>query len=105
MTESDIQTKITENSCLLAYFSQRDCTVCIILRPKIEQLIMQYPNIDFQYVDAQLCSILRGQYMIFAVPTILLFYQGKEVKRWSRFLSLDEIKYELDRYHKIINNQ
>lgn len=98
MTESEIQKKILDSNILLAYFSQPECTVCKTLRPKIESMVTGYSAIDFQYIDTQICSLLRGQYLIFAVPTILLFYQGKEVKRWSRFLSLDEIRYELDKY-------
>ncbi len=105
MTESEIQTKIANSNLILTYFSQPECNVCKTLRPKIEKLITGYPIFEFQYIDTQLCSLLRGQYMIFAVPTILLFYQGKEVKRWSRYLSVDEIRHELDRYQTMINGQ
>jgi thioredoxin 1 len=98
MTDKDIQEKITSCHLILAYFSQPACTVCKTLRPKVETLVAGYQGIEFQYIDTLTCPLLRGQYMIFAVPTILLFYKGKEVKRWSRFLSVREIRAELERY-------
>jgi thioredoxin-like negative regulator of GroEL len=103
MTESEIQIKIADSNLLIAYFSQPECNICKTLRPKIEVLVADYTTIDFQYIDTQICSILRGQYLIFTVPTIILFYQGREVKRWSRYLSVEEVKIELDNYMQITN--
>lgn len=100
MTETEILKKIAGSNLLLTYFSQPACTVCKTLRPKIEALVAGFPGIDFQYIDTQTCPVLRGQHLIFAVPTILLFLKGKEVKRWSRYLSVQEIELELERYQK-----
>jgi len=102
MTEKEILNRIYENQFILTYFSQPDCTVCKTLRPKIEKLIAGSTDIDFQYIDIQSCPLLRGQYMIFAVPTILLFMKGKEVKRWSRYLSVQEIEQELERIREMM---
>ena len=104
MTENEILEKISGSSALLAYFSQPACTVCKTLRPKIESIVAGFPGIDFQYIDTQICPVLRGQHLIFAVPTILLFLKGKEVKRWSRYLSVQEIELELESYQKWFND-
>jgi len=98
MTDTEIQQKIAGSHLILTYFSQPACTVCKTLRPKVEALVSAYHGIEFKYIDTLAYPLLRGQYMIFAVPTILLFYKGKEVKRWSRFMSVEEIRAELERY-------
>jgi thioredoxin-like negative regulator of GroEL len=103
MNESDILKKISETKILVVYFSQPTCTVCKSLRPKIEMTVRSYTGIGFQYVDTTLFPNLSGQNMIFTVPTIVLFYQGREVKRWSRYFSIDEFIVELDRYKIRIN--
>ena len=100
MTDEDFQKKITGCHLILTYFSQPACTVCKTLRPKVEALVAGYQGLEFQYIDTITSPLLRGQYMIFTVPTILLFYKGKEVRRWSRFLSVEEIKEELERYRQ-----
>ena len=104
MTESEIMKRIAESNLLLTYFSQPVCTVCKTLRPKVEALVAKYPATDFQYINTQIYPGLRGQYLVFAVPTILLFHQGREVKRWSRYLSVEEIRYELNRYQQLTDS-
>ena len=103
MTEKEILNRIYENPFILTYFSRPDCTVCKTLRPKVEKLIAVSTDIEFQYIDIQSCPLLRGQFMIFAVPTIVLFMKGKEVKRWSRFLSVQQIELELDHIRERIH--
>ena len=105
MTESEIQNKYTESYLCLTYFSNPECNVCKTLRPKIEALVSEYPNIAFQYINTKIYPHLAGQNMIFAVPTILLFHRGVEVQRWSRYLSMQEIEMELERYQKTTNGQ
>ena len=100
MQGSVILKKISESNLILVYFSQPECIVCQSLRPKIEALVSDQPGVQFQYVDLLTFPVLRGQYLIFTVPTIILFYLGKEVKRWSRFMSVGEIEQELKRYRE-----
>jgi thioredoxin-like negative regulator of GroEL len=100
-TESEILKKLSESKVLVAYFSQESCSVCKVLRPKVETIVGNYSNLVFRYIDTTKYPNLSGQNMIFTIPTILLFFRGKEVKRWSRYLSIEEIKSELDRYEEL----
>jgi thioredoxin 1 len=98
MQDSEILKKISEGNLILIYFSQPECSVCKSLRPKVEALVSDDSGIEFLYVDILATPVLRGQYLIFAIPTIILFYSGKEVRRWSRFMSVQDIEQELQRY-------
>ena len=98
MTDSEILQKIEKSKQIIAYFSYPTCNVCKTLRPKVEELVGSYSMVEFLYIDTQIHPTVSGQNMVFAVPTIILFVGGKEAKRWSRHLSVREIKEELERW-------
>ena len=83
---------------VLAYFSTRQCTVCKVLRPKVEALVSQYPGMRFLYIDTEEYPALGGQHLVFAAPTLILFNEGREVKRFSRNVSLGD----LDRFLSLL---
>jgi len=102
MTDSEILQKIEQSKLLVAYFSYPECNVCKTLRPKVEELVADYDGLEFIYIDTHLHPMVSGQNMVFAVPTVVLFLDGKDAKRWSRHLSLQEIKDGLDRYYELV---
>lgn len=89
--------KINETPALLLYCSFPDCQVCKTLRPKVENLLKNYPAVNFLFLNVEEYPIIKGQYLVFTVPTLIVFVLGKEVKRFSRFFSLDELKEILER--------
>lgn len=89
--------KINETPALLLYCSFPDCQVCKTLRPKVENLLISYPAVNFLYLNIEEYPMIKGQYLVFTVPTLIVFVLGKEVKRFSRFFSLDELKEILER--------
>jgi thioredoxin-like negative regulator of GroEL len=83
----------------LVYFSHENCNVCKVLRPKVAELISnKFPKIDLIYSDTQKYPEISGQYSVFTVPTILVFFDGREYIRESRFVNLS--KFE-ERIHKL----
>lgn len=76
---------------MLAYFSTPQCTVCTVLRPKVEALLADYPEVEFLFIDSAAHPTVSGQHLVFAAPTIVLFMDGREMRRFSRNLSLDEL--------------
>lgn len=82
----------------LLYFSNKACGVCVVLYPKLEELIrFEYPFASIEYIDATANQELCGTHSVFTVPTLLLFEDGKETMRWCRHFSLDQIAQKLDR--------
>ncbi len=88
---------IRQKPVLIAYFSYPSCSVCKVLRPKIEELASNYADVGFEYVDTQQRPEIAGQYTIFSVPTILIFVDGKEGKRLSRNFSVNEVRDFIER--------
>lgn len=81
---------------LLVYYSTPDCSVCKVLRPKVEELLTGWPEVDFLYVDTTRFPAAAAQHLVFAVPTLLLMKNGREVRRFGRTVSMDELRSTLD---------
>ncbi len=82
---------------VVTYFSHDECNVCKVLRPQVKEVVNQYENIEFMYVNTKHNPEVSGQHMVFAVPTIIIFYEGREAKRYSRHLSVRDFQSFLER--------
>ncbi|MCL4549689.1 MAG: thioredoxin family protein [Bacteroidetes bacterium] len=104
ITPSEFLSFTSSNRAAAVYFSTPDCNVCKVLKPKfIEFLQTEFPLIEFLYVDVSLSKELSAQQNIFAVPTILFFFDGKEFFRKSRIVNFEELREELDRIYKLLS--
>lgn len=81
----------------LLYISTEHCNVCKSLKPKVIELISEYPDIKFEYYSLDQNPELAGEHSVFAVPTILFFVDDKEYFRESRFVSIESVKNKIDR--------
>lgn len=97
MNASNVFEKINQTGHLLVYFSYPGCSVCASLLPKIEKLLQEMDHIDFIYVNTHELPEVSGQYLVFAVPTIILFSMGAEQQRWSRIFSVRDVEIALNR--------
>lgn len=90
------------NSASLVYISTPACSVCKVLKPKIVELIkLKFPKIKMGYVDSQKLPEVAAQNRIFSVPTIIIYFDGKEFIRKSRNIGLAEFCIELERPYKM----
>lgn len=88
---------------LLGYFSTDTCNVCKVLKPKVEDLIQEeFPQVKLAYVKSDVLPDVAGQHQVFAAPTILIFFEGRETIRKSRNIGIDELRREIDRPYSII---
>jgi len=83
---------------VLAYFTTTNCNLCKDLFPKIEILLQDYPKITGIKAESDIDQRIVGAYKIFMVPTVVLFIQGKETLRFSRNISVSQLKSKIDRY-------
>jgi len=95
-TTEEIEETLITSRALVAYFSTPDCNVCKVLRPRVEAMTAERQDIDFMYIDSAKHPRISGQNLVFAVPTIALFSEGKEVRRFSRNLALEDLERVLD---------
>jgi len=99
----ELQNTIVVNTAVLAYFSHEACNVCKVLKPKVEELLQQeFPLMKAVYIDTVRTPEIAGQYSVFAVPTLLCFFDGRESIRKSRNIGINELRDELLRPYEMV---
>lgn len=95
-----------DQAALLVYFYNDSCAPCVALRPKVEQMVTeQFPLMAHTYVNAAEFPELSASNGVFASPTIVVFFDGKENFRVSKYISIDELGGRIERYYKMLFNQ
>lgn len=84
--------------------STKACGVCLAIKPKMKELLEQYPDTKGIYVYIDSLKEISGEFMIFTVPTIIIFAQGKEVHRESRIIDFKRLEFELSRWNEHLTN-
>ncbi len=93
---------INQNPAALIYFSTPQCNVCKVLKPKIIDFIhSNFPKVSLAYVDCETLKDVSAQNRIFAVPTIIVYLDGKEFIRKSRNVNIIEFQSELERPYNL----
>ncbi len=103
-TLDELKETIKSNFINIVYFSNDSCNVCKTLKPKIHDAVSEFEQVKFLYVDLDKVNESSGEYIVFSIPTILLFIDGKEYIRESRNLSVGAFKEQLSRYVEMLNN-
>ena len=99
----ELQARIESEKGLLLYFSSESCSVCKVLKPKVSELLQKkYPAMQSLYVDIEKSPVIAGQFRVFTIPTILLYFDGKEAQRFSRNISMHQLEDSLDRPYELI---
>jgi len=92
-----------EEPALLAYFSTENCNICKVLKPKVAELIQtEFPKIKLIYIKSDVLPEVAAQNQVFAAPTILVFFEGKENIRKSRNIGIGELQHEIERPYSMM---
>jgi thiol-disulfide isomerase/thioredoxin len=91
-----IRSRISAEPMLFVYVSTPTCSACDALRPKIERLAGDH-DLPSLFVDATIVPGIAGAFSVFTAPSLLLFMDGTEARRWSRFVSIPEVDEALTR--------
>lgn len=103
LTLENINNTIKENPAVMLYFSAPTCGVCHALKPKLlEALLKSYPAFEVVSVDISLVEDIAPHFSVFAIPTILIFLDGKEFLRKSRNMSVEGVMSEIKRPYELM---
>ena len=101
----DFLESVKSNNAVCFYLSTPECNVCKVLKPKVIEMIEKdFPQIQFCYINLNEGKEISGQLSVFSVPTILIYFDGKETIRSSRNIHLEELREQIDRYYQMIFN-
>ncbi len=94
---------LLENDVVLAYFSTEICSVCKVLKPKVIEVISEsFPQIKMVFIESDKLPELAAQNRVFAAPTVIIFFAGRETIRKSRAFGVDELKSEIQRPYSLM---
>jgi len=94
---------VNKNTAVLAYFSTDTCSVCNVLKPKVTRMITEnFPQMKAFYIQSDHQPELAAQNRIFTAPTVLVFFEGREMIRKSRAFGVEELKGEIERPYSIL---
>jgi len=104
-TIQNINNTIQNNLAVMVYFSAPTCNVCHALKPKLlEALEQNFSDFKVESVDISVVEDVAPHFGVFAIPTILVFLDGKEFLRKSRNMSVDEVIREIKRPYEIMTS-
>lgn len=67
-----------------------------------EMIETHFPKMDFQLVNTEKYSATAAQFGVFASPTLLVFFEGKEYIRESKNISISELHDKIERIYGMV---
>lgn len=102
-TIESIEQTLREHPAVMLYFSAPTCNVCHALKPKlIEALDENFKTFEIISIDISVSPDIASHYSVFAIPTVLIFLDGREFLRKSRHLSVNAVIDEVRRPYDIM---
>jgi len=102
-TIENIEKTIQENMAVMLYFSAPTCNVCHALKPKLlEAIDKNFQSFEIISIDVSQQQDIAAHFNVFAIPTLLIFLDGREFVRKSRHMSVDEVIADIKRPYEIM---
>ncbi len=100
-TLEQITQTLNTHDAVMLYFSAPTCNVCHALKPKLTEALMnEFPAFVIESIDISETPEIASQFTVFTIPTVLVFFEGREFLRKSRHMSVGEVVEAIRRpYH------
>jgi thioredoxin 1 len=98
-----LQNSINTGNPVLIYFSGENCSVCKVLKPKIDEEVKRnFPLFEIYEVKTDLHKEITSHFTVFSIPTMLVFFDKKEFFRRGRNMSVPMFMEELRRPYNLM---
>ncbi|MEJ2467517.1 MAG: thioredoxin family protein [Campylobacterales bacterium] len=102
-TLSDIENTLHNKPAVMLYFSAPTCNVCHALKPKLFEAVEQnFEQFELVSIDISETPEIASHYSVFAIPTLVVFLDGREFLRKSRHMSVAEVIEAIRRPYEIM---
>jgi len=91
--------KIINKDLVMIIAKTHTCSVCNSILGMLENNLAQFKNIEIHNIYVDDIDKFRGEYLIFSVPTVLIFNNGKELLRESRYFNYEKIDRLIDMFN------
>lgn len=94
---------ILQEKGVAVYFYSDRCAPCISLRPKVEELIdTEFHEMKLVFINSEIHPALPANYSVFANPCLLIFFEGKEYYRYSKYISIHQLGSDIHRIYSMV---
>ena len=101
-TQKELDQLVNHSDAVLLYFYSDACAPCKSLRPKVQELMEEeFGRMKLVMVNAERNPALAGTHQAFGLPVLLLFFEGKEFLRYSKYVSLAELRESVGRIYTL----
>lgn len=102
-TIEDIRSIIAEEPAVMLYFYNDNCQPCQNLRPKVEALLQsEFEKFRLIYIKGEEFPQLAADFMVFSLPTLVIFLEGKEYIRESQYVSMAQLDRAIRRPYELM---
>ena len=102
-TIEQIKKEIDSKEPILIYFSGENCSVCKVLKPKIEsEVTKNFTRFKLYEVKTDIYKEITSEFTVFSLPTIIVYFDSKEFKRYGRNMSVPLFIEELSRPYNLM---
>lgn len=102
-TSEELDKVIAENTAVIVYFYSDKCAPCVSLRPKVLDLVeKKFPKMKLVFVNSEKTPIMPAKYNAFSSPTLIVFFEGKEHRRESKYISISQLSDVIERPYNMI---
>jgi thioredoxin 1 len=99
----ELRERVQSEPAILIYFKNDNCAPCLVLRPKVKELVDElFPNIEMVVIDSVEQPEFAGEFQVYANPTLLVFFDGKEYLRKSKHVAIPQLKAEISRLYEMM---
>ena len=91
VNESNFQKEVLESEKVLVDFNATWCGPCRMLKPILDEF-SESSTVKVCSIDVDANEKLASTYNIYSIPCLILFENGKETKRNTGLISMEEIK-------------
>ena len=100
---AQLQTVISDQPAVLAYFTGPKCNVCKVIKPKILDLLdNRFPKIALYAIDCETLPQAASQYGVLSIPTVVVYFDGSETTRLVRNFSIGELEQAITRPYQLL---
>ncbi len=83
---------IVANGITVVDFYADWCGPCSMLAPELEKLVKENTEVQVLKIDTDAHPTISRDFGVTAIPTVLLFKDGKKIKETKGYMTLEQLK-------------
>ena len=94
-SNDEIQKVINQNKSVLLVFKTPWCLPCKKLKPVLDTLLIQYPDLNFIDINMDVNKSLASHFSVLSVPTIFYYHNKSQKFTHTGFIELKDLATQL----------